>query len=163
MTTMTRPEGVLTAWTVLAVTSTAQAFNGLGAPIPTIRAEARDHETAERLRTSYRPAATLALGASAALSYLSGSWVPLAASAITGYVLMRVYESNMPEHLRREPVSALIGGPSLAIDVADLGLSRPYQSVPTYVSLVPNLPAPSQVSGGTSIQFANGPAQQEVF
>lgn len=161
---MTRPEGTLTAWTVLAMTGTAQAFNGLGANVPQIRAEATDHETAERLRASYKPAAALALGAAAALSYLSRSWVPLAASAATGYALMQVYERNMPQHLRREPVATLLGGPSLTHDPTGLQLTRPYQTVPALFDPVPDRPGPAPVSvRGTSIQFAGGGPSQEVF
>ena len=153
----------LPAWTLLAVSETANVFGNMGSNLAQIRAEAVDHETCERHRSAYRPAAGVALVSASVISWISGSWLPLAASAATMGVMVHIYESHMPHEYRKDAVSALIGGPSLAVDVADLGLSRPYQSEPTYISLVPNLPAPSQVSGGTSIQFANGPARQEVF
>lgn len=160
---MIRKEDNLTAWTVLAVTGTAQAFSGLGASLPMIRAEAQDSAGCERMRAGYRPAAALAFGAAGALSYLSGSWVPLLASVATGYAFMAVSESAMPINLRREPVITLLGGRSLTSDVADLGLTRPYQNAPSpALDAAPRYAPPKNVGGGTSIQFA-GSGNMQVF
>lgn len=160
---MIKRENNLTAWTVLAVTGTAQAFSGLGASLPMIRAEAQDSAGCERMRAGYRPAAALAFGAAGALSYLSGSWVPLLASVATGYAFMTVSERAMPTNLQREPVVTLLGGRSLTSDIADLGLTRPYQTAPTpALDAAPRYAPPKNVGGGTSIQFA-GDGRMQVF
>ena len=160
---MIRRENNLTAWTVLAVTGTAQAFSGLGASLPMIRAEAQDPAGCERMRAGYRPAAALAFGAAGALSYLSGSWVPLLASVATGYAFMTVSERAMPIHMQREPVITLLGGRSLTADIADLGLTRPYQTAPTpALEAAPRYASPKPVGGGTSLQFS-GSGQMQGF
>ena len=154
-------ESNLTAWTVLAVTGTAQAFGNFGASVPMIRSEAQSHAGCERMRAGYRPAAALAFGAAGALSLLSRSWVPLLASLATGYAFMSVSENAMPQSLQREPLVTLLGGRSLIDDTADLGLTRPYQLAPAPApDPAPRYASPKLVGGGTSIQFAgSGPMQ----
>lgn len=152
----------LAAWTLLAVSETANVYGNMGSNLAQIRAEATSPAECERHRASYRPAAAIALLSAGVISWIARSWVPLAASVGTMAVLVNVYEHHMPLEYRKDAVEALLGGPSLVTDAAGIGLTRPYQSVPTLLEPAARLSAPDAVSLGTSLQFTSS-MRQELF
>lgn len=158
----TRSETQLAAWVLLSISQTANVYGQMGSNLAQIRTSSQTREQCEIHRLSYKPAASIALLQAAALSAIAGSPLPLLACATTISVLINIYEHQMPAEYRKQPISALLGRSSLKTDSAQLGLSRPYQSVVSPFLPVQRLPGPPPMNPRVSIQFA-AQTKSELF